>query len=405
MTYPIRPVAADEFPAFAEVWERAFNFDAKEDELEALAGVFEFDRSFAASDGGRLVSTGGTITFELTTPGGVVPAGGLTAVAVLPTHRRRGILTEMMRYHFDDVRRNGEPVSLLWASESVIYGRYGYGIASRYVEFEIDTRHAALRDDVVVLGDVEFAPKEEALGVMPDIYATAANQWPGFLSRTTGDWALLHRDFEHWRDGMTANRFAVYREDDRPLGYVRYRGKEQWVDGHADNELLVGELMGVTPAADAALWAYILSVDLVTKIRARMRPPSELLEYLLAEPRRIRTRTGDGVWARLLDVPAALTARRYPVHDRLVIEVADAFLPDVAGTFELVGGPDGAECRRTDASPDLTVDVAGLGARYLGDGSFEMLRRAGRAQGGIDTIRRADRMFDWHVAPWCPHHF
>jgi predicted acetyltransferase len=405
MTYPIRPITPDEFPAFTQVWERAFNFDTKDDELRALQRVFEFDRSFAAVDGDHLLSTGGTITFDLTTPGGVVPAGGLTAVAVLPTYRRRGILTDMIRYHFDDVKRRGEPVSLLWASESLIYGRFGYGVATENTEFDIDGRHAALRDDVIPVGNVEFASKQHALDVMPDIYATAATSWPGFLSRTSDDWDVLHSDFEHWRDGMTANRYAVYREGGRSLGYVRYRGKERWVEGHADNELFVGELIGVTPAAEAALWRYCFSVDLVTKIRAQQRPRSEIVSYLLVDPRRLRIRSGDGVWARLLDVPAALEARRYAAEGSLTIEVVDAFLPETGGTFELSGGPDGAECRRTEAAADLRVDVAGLSSRYLGGGSFEMLRRAGRADGATDAIRRADRMFDWHVAPWCPHHF
>jgi predicted acetyltransferase len=146
-------------------------------------------------------------------------------------------------------------------------------------------------------------------------------------------------------------------------------------------------------------------VDLTQTIKTRTRPPEELLSLLLADPRRMKTRQGDGLWARLLDVPAALTARRYSTEGRLVLDVIDSFLPEAGGVFELVGGPDGAECRRSDVGPELTVDMAGLSARYLGEGSFRLLHEAGRATGSEEVVRRADLMFGWHRRPWCPHYF
>ncbi len=405
MTYPIRPITPDEFRDFSRVWERAFNFDEKDEELEALEKIFEFDRSFVALDGDQFVGTGGAISFDLTVPGNTVGAAGLTAIAVAPTHRRLGILTDMMRYHFDEVRRRGQPVSVLRASESLIYGRYGYGIATDDGWFEIDGRHAALRDELIVPGRVDLVEPDEALRILPEVYAAAAGERPGFLSRTERDWAFLLADFDHWRDGMTSNRFAVYSEDDRPLGYLRYRVKGKWEDMHSAGELLAAELIAETPEAEAALWRYAFSVDLITTIKTHPRPKDELLSHLLVDPRRLRMRFGDGLWVRLLDVPAALSARRYATDGRLVIEVMDEFLPEVGGVFELSGGPDGAVCEPSDAVPDVTVDAAGLGARYLGDGSFEVLRRAGRATGGAEALRLADLMFGWKVAPWCPHYF
>lgn len=405
MSYSIRPIAPEELRAFAGVWERAFNFDEKDEELELIAKTFEFDRSIAVFDGDEIVGTGGADTFSLATPGGQVATGGLTAIAVAPTHRRRGILTQMIRFHFDDVRRRGEPLSVLRASESNIYGRFGYGTATYDVHWELDRRHAAFAADIPSHGSVRLIDKEEAAGILPGIYAQVAATWPGFLSRRAGDWSNLLADLEHWRNGMTSNRYAAYEEERKVLGYLRYRAKNEWEQGHAKTELEASELIAITPHAEAALWRYAFSIDLLSTIKAGPRPPAELLSVLLADPRRLRQRRGDGIWARLLDVQACLEGRRYQIDDRLVVEVIDPFLPEAGGVFDLRGGPDGAVCRPTSSDADLTVDAAGLASRYLGDGSFGLLRQAGRARGEPEVIRRADLMFGWEILPWCPHYF
>lgn len=405
MSYEIRPIVPDELRAFAQVWERAFNFDEKDEELEALKKAFEFDRSIAAMDGDQFVGTGGADSFELTTPGGAVKTGGLTAIAVVPTHRRRGILTDIMRYHFDEVRRRREPLSVLRASESTIYGRYGYGVVTVDAGFRIDRQHAGLATEVPTPGVVRLVDKDEARRTMPAIYQQIGATWPGFLSRSASEWDLHVLDLEHWRDGMTANRFVVYEESGLALGYLRYRVREKWEEGHAAGELLAAELMAVTPGAEAALWRYAFSVDLIQTIRTQTRPPEMLLAAMLADPRRMKLKQSDGLWARLLDIPAALAGRRYAVEGRLVFEVVDGFLPEVGGVFELEGGPDGAECGPSMETPELTLDVAALSSRYLGDGSFRLLQQAGRVAGDSDVVRRADQMFGWYQRPWCPHYF
>jgi len=403
--YPIRPIVPDELRAFAQVWERAFNFDEKDEEFEAIEKTFEFDRSIAAVDGEQFVGTGGAYSFDLTTAGGKIPTGGLTAIAVVPTHRRRGILTDMIRYHFDEVRTREEPLSVLRASESTIYSRYGYGVATVDASFEIDRRHTRLATSLPTPGHVRLIEKSEARKTLPLIYGRLCPTWPGFLSRSDAEWDVQVLDLEHWRDGLTANRYAIYQEEGQALGYLRYRVRNKWEHGHAASELRASELMAVTPAAEAALWSYAFSVDLIQTIKTNSRPTEELLSVLLADPRRLKTKLGDGLWARLLDIPASLAGRRYGAEGRLVFEVVDPFLPDVGGVFELEGGPDGAECRRSTAAPELTFDVAGLSARYLGEGSFRLLHEAGRLTGDLEAVLRADRMFGWHRRPWCPHYF
>jgi predicted acetyltransferase len=405
MPFPIRPITLDELRPFAQVWERSFNFDEKDEELEALKEVFEFDRSFVALDGDQFVGTGGAFSFDLTTPGGQVPTGGLTAIAVLPTHRRRGILTEMMRYHFDEVRNREEPLSVLRASESIIYPRYGYGVATVDAGFEIDQRHTAYAFGLARAGSVRMIEKDEARKLFPSIYTRMGLAWPGFLSRSEKEWDMIFLDMEHWRDGLTANRFAIYEEAGEAFGYLRYRVKGKWEEGHAVSELLAAEVMAVTPAAEAALWQYAFSVDLIRTIKTQSLPTEMLLSVLLAEPRRLQVKHTDGLWARLLDIETCLQERRYAVDGQLVLEVIDPLLPEVGGVFSLEGGPDGAVCRRSTAVPDLTLDVAGLSARYLGEGSFRLLHEAGRVSGDLDNVRRADQMFGWHRRPWCAHYF
>ena len=405
MPFPIRPIVPDELRAFAQVWERAFNFDAKDDELEAVKTTFEFDRSIVAVDGDKFVGTGGADSFELTTPGGAIKTGGLTAIAVIPTYRRRGILTDIMRYHFDEARERQEPLSVLRASESTIYSRYGYGVATVDAGFRIDRQHAGLATQIPTPGVVRLVDKDEARRTMPGIYERVGIAWPGFLSRSEPEWDLHVLDLEQWRDGMTANRFVIYAEGSDPLGYLRYRVREKWEHGHAAGELLAAELMAVTPSAEAALWRYAFSVDLVKTIRTQTRPPEMLLAAMLADPRRMKLKQSDGLWARLLDIPAALTGRRYAIEGRLVFDVVDPFLPEVGGVFELEGGPDGAECLPSAATPELTLDVAGLSSRFLGDGSFRLLHQAGRLTGELEAVRRADQMFGWYQRPWCPHYF
>jgi predicted acetyltransferase len=401
----IRSIEPDEFRAFARVWERTFNFDRKDEELELEAKVHEFDRSIVVVEEGGFVGTGGAFSFDLTVPGGSVPAAGLTAIAVLPTHRRRGVLTSMMRYHFADVQAREEPLALLRASESGIYGRFGYGIATHEASWEIAKRDAAFELDPGALGIVSLIGADRAHRVLPDVYAEAARTTPGFLSRGAAIWDHMFSDLESWRGGFTANRFAIYAENGTALGYLRYRAKETWEHSLPKNEILASELMALTPVAESALWHFVFSMDLVETIRTQNRPTQELLSVLLSDSRRLSGRRVDGLWARLMDVPAALTARRYRTEGRLVIEVDDRFFPEQGGRFVLEGGPDGAECKRTTDDADLVVDAGVLGSRYLGGGSFSLYQQAGRVHGSPEAVRLADTMFSWHVEPWCPHYF
>lgn len=405
MDYEIRPITLDEFKTYGRVTGVAFSEQPSDDDFEGWKLTFEPERSLAVFDEGQIVGTAGAYTFDLTLPGlTTIPVAGVTTVGVLPTHRRRGILTEMMRRQLDDVRARGEAIAVLMASESVIYGRYGYGIATSKVTYEIERKYAVLARRWELPGRVRMISHEEALRLLPQIYDQVRRQQPGALNRSQARWELTLRNPEKPM-GTEGPRFyvAYVSASGDTEGVGLYRVRRQWENGINTSVLVVSELITLTTEASAALWQFFFGVDLMHTVQAVDRPVDEPLRWMLTDSRRLRvTRFTDDLWVRLLDIPTALAARRYASAGRVVFEVNDAFRPEQAGRYVLEGGPEGAECRATDAAADLTLDVADLGAAYLGGVRFSTLARAGRVVAlAPDALARADALFASNPAPWC----
>lgn len=402
MDIEIRPIVADEFERYSTSVERAFGSHPRPDEIEEWRRISEPERSLAAFDGGEIVGTAAAFSLDLSVPGAEVPMAAVTAVGVAPTHRRRGLLTMLMRRQLDDVHDRGEPVAGLWASEGSIYQRFGYGLASLAGAAEIDRARTSFVRAPEVPGQIRLLDRAAALEAFPPIHERARATQPGMLSRSPSWWQHLFADLEHWRDGASALFFALYESPEVPEGYVTYRVKQDWSTGVPAGTVRVRELLTVTPEALAALWRYCFDIDLVSKIEAWPRPPDDPLLYLLAEPRRWNLRLGDGLWVRLVDVPAALSARRYRTEGRVVFEVRDTFCPWNEGRYVVEGGPEGASCRATAEPPEIFVDAADLGAAYLGGTPFRVLARAGRVRENENrALERADAMFTWDPLPWC----
>jgi predicted acetyltransferase len=402
----VRNVTPEEFGGWQEVIGSAFGGDPRPDETEFWKKRAEFDRYLVALEGEEMVGTGGALTFSMAVPGGAwLPLGGVTAIATRPTHRRRGVLTATMRHLLEDAENRGEAISALWAAESIIYGRYGYGVASECCELTLERSHAALADPRPPEGRLRQVADAEAREIIPAAYPRTTAGVPGTIARCSIDWDGYFHDPEHWRDGATAHRYVIYERRGEVAGYVLYRQKENWEQGHARNEVRVGDLQAIDGEAYRALWAYCFGIDLVTVIKAWNRPLRDPLALLLADPRRLRTTRSDQIWVRFIDVAAALGARRYAVEGELVLEVSDGFLPGAGGRFRLQGGPDGAECARTDRPADLRMASADLATAYLGDARLRDLAWLGRIQGEAAAVDRAQRMFSWPVAPSCTVHF
>jgi predicted acetyltransferase len=409
MDIDIRPITPEQGDQFDGVLAAAFGETLSEEERADHERWFEYERSIAAFDGDRIVGTGGAYSMDLTLPGlTTIPIGGLTAISVLPTHRRRGILRSMIAYHFEEVERRGELVSALGASESVIYGRFGYGLATTFADYEIDPRRGQFLRPVAGRGRLRLLEPEETAKIVPPLYDRYRRGQPGELSRPQVWWDVYARDPEWTRRGASRHYDVVYESaPGRVDGWVGYRIESRWPNGLAANVVKVGMLVGLTAEAEAALWRYLLDLDLAGAIKLSDRPVDDPIRWRLADPRRLRvTEVGDQLWLRLLDLPGALAARRYAVDDALVLEVSDALRPRNQGRFRLEGGPDGASCEPTTAEPDLALDVADLGAAYLGGASLASLARAERvAERAPGALLRADRMFAASPPPICTTHF
>ena len=377
-----------------------------DEELAAARETTEFDRTLAFFDGPEIVATAGIFSYQMTVPGGALPCAGVTRVSVLTTHRRRGLLTAMMRRQLDDIHERGEPLAALYASETVIYGRFGYGLATYQAAVELERSHAAFAAKVPSSGRLSLVDVPTAVSAFTRIWEQARRNQPGMLGLDERWMRYQLTDLELHREGASPHYRVLYLSDGNPSGFAVYRLKLDWDASGPNGTLRLESLIAGTAEAYAALWRYILEVDLMARVSAEMRPVDEPLRFLLADSRQPKTRIEDGIWLRLVDVAAALAGRRYAVEGRLVLRVRDEFCPWNAGSFELTGGPTSAECHRTDASPDLELDAADLGALYLGGNRFRTLQEAQRVnEVRSGSVARADAMFAIDRAPWCPSHF
>ena len=416
--YVLRPVTPEEFGAFGDVLSQAFNESPWPAEaIEQQRTVFEFDRSLAAFDGDAITGTAGAYSFQLTTPGGVVGAAGVSFVSVLPSHRRRGIMSAMMRDQLADVAARGEPVAALFASESAIYGRYGYGCASGQLSLTIRRGEGALTPATAGgaraggLVRLRAAPPTDLRTELVKVYDAAAPHRPGMMARNERWWQDVLADLEFFRRGMSPLKCLLAEDDLAPRGYALYRTKAGWDDdGLPFGSLSVHELIAVDGEATAALWTDLLTRDLIGEVVARQRPVDDPLLDMLADRRRARASLTDGLWIRLTDVPAALLRRRYSCAADVVIEVADELLRANAGRWRLQcpGPADGAtaSCERTTAAADVVLPVAALGAGYLGGTRLGTLAAAGLVtelrEGALARLSAA--MYS-DPAPWCPSMF
>jgi predicted acetyltransferase len=405
MPVEIRVLQEHEIEPFARSVARGFLGDFRPEYLEHYRPLFELDRNLAAFDGDFVAGTAGIFTFQMTVPGGIVPTAGVTRVTVQPTHRRQGVLTALMRRQLEDVRERGEPLAALWASESIIYGRFGYGLAADHVELKVERNRTALAHRVPARGRVRIVTKEEARSAWPGVFDRVRLDQPGAMNRSGAWWDRILRDLEHERHGFSAHVHATYEENGEPQGYLLYRTKDDWTGGLPAGAARLEELMAASPAAYSALWEYALNLDLIGVIEAESRPVDEPLYWMLADPRRLGRSQQDALWLRIVDVPGALSARKYSGEGSVVFEVRDAFCPWVAGRYELQASPGGGKCTRTDRSPTITLSAADLAAIYLGGARLQTLARAGRAEGEPDALRHADEIFAWPTLPWCPNHF
>lgn len=406
----LRPITVEEWPRFIRSMYDVFGDEPSGRFVDTPSPWAELDRSLSLWDADRVVATAGIYSRQLTVPGAVVPCAGITWITVAPTHRRRGVLTAIMRRQLDDIRAaEREPVAALWAAEASIYGRFGYAPATRRGGWTGRTQGMRLRPDVDTgTGSVRPAEPAEFRAAAVALHEQLRRWVPGNMARDERWWDRFMLDEPEERKGRSAKKLALHTEaDGTATGYATYRRKAAWSESsEPEGEITVDEVRAATPAAYAALWQYLLSIDLVRTVRSGSGSEDDPLRHLLADPRALQSRPVDGLWVRVVDVGRALSARRYPAPLDMVFEVRDEFCPENTGRWHLWGHPAGAFCDRTDRDPDIVLGIEELSDAYLGGVTLASLQAAGRVhEVSPGAVVQASTGFGWPVTPWCPDEF
>ncbi len=390
----MRTVNPDEF--FRWVWAEARAYGNRLNvDPEILRPHFDLDRSIAVFDEGNVVGGAHSHKLEMSVPGGLAVVAGVANIAVQPTHTRQGILTRMMHHQINGIHERGEPLAALFASESVIYGRYGYGMSSFREQWTIERQHNRYARPYDTPGRMVFVDPANITNDLPEVFRRSTKDRPGVFQKSSHLWEREKQAPEHRQGGQGGLFYIAYEDGGRIDGYAKYRT--------SGNTLIVNELMATTTEANAALWRFCFDLDLVTRTEAERRPVDDPMLWMLADPRQLQRITRDGLWLRLVDVAESLELRSYMESGRLVLEVRDDLCSWNQGCFELEASPEGATCRPSTASPDLTVTVAGLASAYLGAASLTRLFQAGLVEERTSgALLRADRLFATRLAPWTP---
>ncbi|MDA1127252.1 MAG: GNAT family N-acetyltransferase [Chloroflexi bacterium] len=393
----MRRVADDEFVQWVHAESRAHGNRLNTDP-EVLRPHFDLDRSIAVFDQGNIVGGAHSHRVEMSIPGASANIAGVANIAVQPTHTRRGVMTQMMNHQMKDLHERGEPIAALFATESIIYGRFGYGIGSLHEQWMIDRQYNGYARPYESSGRIVFVDPADITKELPDVFRRSTIDRPGVFQRAPHHWERDSQAPEHSQGGPGGLFYAAYESDGKVDGYVNYRT--------SGTTLTVIELMAATNEANSALWRFCFDLDRMYSTEALKRPVDDPLPWMLADPRRLQRSPRDGVWVRLIDVTASLRLRRYADSGRLVLEVRDEHCPWNEGRFELEGSPEGATCRASSSSPDLALAVSSLASAYMGAVSFSTLAKAGSVEECTPwALLRADRMFSVQYRPWTPHNF
>jgi predicted acetyltransferase len=402
----IRPLTEADVDAVIGVDSAAFGVDVSEEKIAGAKSRFEWDRMLGAWEGSHIVGVCGAFSFQMTVPERrAVPTAGVTWVGVLPTHRRRGILRKMMVRQLNDLRERGEPLAALWASEAAIYGRFGYGAASRSVALKIP-RGADFLQEVPTDPTLRLTlmSPDESMPIAASIYAEEAARRPGMMARVAPAWqALGVFDPPSERGDATALRSVVASDDNGPRAYARYRVANAHNAEFGTGEVRVHEVFALDPAAEAAIWRFLTDLDLTAVVSVGNRPVDDPLLEQLSDPRGARPVLTDNLYVRVVDLPAALTARTLSAPLDLVIEVADPLCPWNDGLWRIEGDRAGTRCVRPPAGTpaDLSMTSTDLGAIYLGGTTLRSLADAGRVHEHRDgAVSAATTAFRGELAPW-----
>jgi predicted acetyltransferase len=406
LSVEIRACPPDRFVELLKTSEIGFSEDLSNDMIGRVERVADKERWWAPFDGDRMVGTSGIFTMHLKIPGGELPAGGITFVTVLPSHRRRGLMSGMMRLMIDDCRNRGEPLAILWGAEGAIYPRFGFGQATSSFNLEAEVGAISFTRDWPREGACRLLPAGEGLDLVMPVYEAARSGRSGFIDRTPDWWVGVLPLAEKDAKGGEARRLVVYESEAGPEAYAVCKTKSEWNVRGPGGTLTVEEAIGCTPRGTREIWRYLLEVDLIRTLKTWRMPADYPLFTLVSEPRRLATTVGDGLWLRIVDVKAALEGRTYGLDGndagRLTLDLRDEYCPWNAGRWLIQVDGGRATASRVEGDADLSLDANDLAAMFLGGTSAAALADSGRVEqlrpGGLSA---ANSLFATPLIPWC----
>jgi predicted acetyltransferase len=403
MEIDVRTITDGEVAAWCSGLNTGFLNPAGDVDAEARRPGLVLDRTWGGFDGATVVATLRSFRSQLTVPGGgALEASAVTAVTTTSTHRRRGLATRLMAAELAASVQRGEHVSILIPAEWAIYGRFGYGASTEHQTWTVDALAAQVRHRSP--GTVEYVDRNVARALAPEVYERHRLGRPGAITRSERFWDLDFGILRYQSWSAPKPAFYVVARDPAGLaiGVALYEYDEKWELRQPRGQVTVRLFLTCDPAAESLLWHHLLNLDLTASVRVEDRAGDEVLPLLLADARHAQpSGRADFLWIRPLDVARMLAARSYLVTGQVILEVVDA-AGLAGGRFALDGGPDGASCARTTASPDLTMATAVLGSAYLGGYGVRTLAAAGLIdEHSTSAVARADVMFRSTITPWC----
>jgi predicted acetyltransferase len=410
MTVEIRNCPPDRLLDLMRTSEIGFSEDLPDDLIARIQRVADPDRWIAAFDDERIVGTSGVFGVRMRVPGGDIPTGGVTFVTVLPSHRRRGLMSGMMRLMIDDCHHRGEPLATLWAAEGAIYQRFGFGLATVSMNLEAESTSVGFALDWPREGSFRLLPAGEGRELVAPVYEAARSSRAGFMARTPDWWVGVLPLAEKDAKGGEARRLVVFETADGPEAYAVYKIKAEWNSRGPAATLTVEEAIGSTARGTREIWRYLFEVDLVRTLKTWRLPADHPLFSLAAEPRRLGTTMGDGLWLRIVDVAAALEGRTYGIDGhgsgKLIFELRDDYCPWNTGRWSLDVADGSGKASRTEAPADLSLAPNELASLFMGGFTATALAGSGKIEelrpGGLAT---ADSLFPSALKPWCPQEF
>ena len=404
MALEVRPIEPEELERFGRV-----NLTAFGEKWDAWHRSWFEQRvipanTMAAYDDGALVGSSMMFEVEVGIPGGRERAAGVTAVGVLPTHRRRGIMRSMLDRLLAEANRRGYSLAVLWASEGGIYSRFGFGPAAQGLRVELEHPKARLLP-FPASGTMRLITHDDARRAFPAVHAELVDRCPAMIARDDAAWDFaLSEEDPHVTREEGPMFFLVHEDEGRPDGYLVYRIRNKWSARGPENTLVILEMVGHSGLVTRDLWRYCTEVDLVRRIEASgrgLRPTDDPIPWLAADPQALLASRATTLWADVLDVRKFLERRRYRVDGQLSLEVRGDS-PATTTTLRLSVDHGRGHCQPAEGPADLSFGRDDLGAISLGQECIPQLVLAGRARARSDAVARlANGIFGWSPAPWC----